>query len=177
MSIARPGDWLLENDGQVAVVDARGGRIVDFGTAGHDDALVAIEPTVYVGLDDVRTAIVDVGPVPDAPQVVRIERRVLDAPLGGVTSGYTSGYTTMWTFVSFAGPALRIESIATSTGDAGTSAVTLGERVGWGNVPTWVEGTGFIAKGGTYSGDFIAREGFGEAYALGLDKARLVARL
>ncbi|HEY5146444.1 MAG TPA: CehA/McbA family metallohydrolase [Polyangiaceae bacterium] len=173
---ARPGDWLLENDGQVAVVDARGGRIVDFGTAGHDDALVAIEPTVYVGLDDVRTEIADVGPAPDAPRVIRIERRVRDAPLSGSTSGYVSGYTSMWTFVSFAGPALRIESLATSTSDAGTSAVTLGERVGWGNVPTWVEGTGFIAKGGTYSGDFIAREGFGEAYALGLDKGRLVAR-
>jgi hypothetical protein len=161
---ARAGDWLLENDGQVVVVDARGGRIVDFGTAGHDDALVSIEPTVYVGLDDLRTDVVDVGPAPGWPRVLRIERRVHDVP------------SVLWTFVAFSGPALRIESIATAANDARTSAVTIGERVAWGNVPTWVEGAGFVTTGGTYAADFIAREGLGEAYALGLDGGRLVAR-
>jgi hypothetical protein len=99
---------------------------------------------------------------------VRIERRAHDVPL------------TLWTFVSFVGPTLRIESVATSSGDAdagtATLGVTVGERVAWGNVPTWVEGTGFVSRGGTYSGEFIAREGLGEAYALGLDAGRLVAR-
>jgi hypothetical protein len=161
---ARPGDWRLENAGQVAVVDARGGRIVDFGTAGHDDALVGVEPTVYLNLDDVRAEVVSVGPAPGAPRVLRIERRAHDVPV------------TLWTFVSFAGAALRIESVATSTADAGTSTVTIGERVAWGNVPTWVEGTGFVTMGGTFTGDFIAREGLGESYALGLDGGRLVAR-
>jgi hypothetical protein len=160
---ARAGDWMLENAGQVAVVDARGGRIVDFGTAGHDDALVAVEPAVYLGLDDLRADVVSVGPTPGAPGVVRIERRVHGAPLH------------LFTFVSFAGPALRIESIATSDGEA-SAPVTLGEKVGWGNVPTWVQGTGFVTSGGTFSGDFLAREGLGEAYAFGLREGRITAR-
>ena len=160
---ARPGDWLLENAGKVAVVDARGGRVVDFGTAERDDALVAIEPTVSIGLDDLRADALTVGPAPEAPRVVRIERRVHDAPL------------TLWTFVWFAGPVLRIESIATASSDA-TSTVTIGEKVGWGNVPTWVQGAGFVTRGGTFAADFIAREGLGEAYAMGLGGARIVAR-
>ncbi len=160
---ARAGDWLLENGGNAAVVDARGGRIVDFGAVGGDDALVAIEPAVYLGLEDVRSDVVSVAPIADAPSVLRIERRVHDAPLR------------LWTFVSFAGSAIRIESVATSTGDA-SPAVTIGEKVGWGNVPTWVQGTGFIVKGGSFTGDFLAREGLGEAYALGRQGGRLVAR-
>jgi hypothetical protein len=160
---ARPGDWMLENAGQVAVVEAHGGRIVDFGTAGHDDALVAVEPTVYLGLDDLRADVVSVGPAPGAPAVVLVERRVHGAALR------------LFTFVSFAGRALRIESIATSGGEA-SAPVTLGEKVGWGNVPTWVQGTGFVTSGGTFSGDFLAREGFGQAYAFGLKEGRIGAR-
>jgi len=159
----REGDWLLENDGQVAVVDTRGGRIVDFGSSGHDDALVAIEPTAYLGLDDLRSEVASVGPAPGAPLVVRIERRVHDLPLR------------LWTFVSFSGPALRIESIATSDGGA-AAPVTIGEKVGWGNVPTWVQGTGFVERGGTFAGEFIAREGLGEAYALGAQGGRVIGR-
>ena len=160
---ARPGDWLLENGGLAAVVDARAGRIVDFGAAGGDDALVGIEPAVYLGLEDVRSDVVSVAPAPGAPLVLRIERRVHDAPLR------------LWTFVSFAGTAVRIESVATSTGDA-SPAVTIGEKVGWGNVPTWVEGSGFIVKGGAFTGDFLAREGLGQAYAMGRPDGRMVAR-
>jgi hypothetical protein len=81
----------------------------------------------------------------------------------------------LWTFVSFAGAAVRIESVAMSTGDA-SPAVTIGEKVAWGNVPTWVQGTGFIVKGGSFTGDFLAREGLGEAYAMGRPGGRLVAR-
>jgi hypothetical protein len=160
---ARPGDWLLENAGNVAVVDTRGGRIVDFGASAGDDTLVGIEPTAYLGLEDMRSDVVSVGPDPDAPHILRIERRVHDAPLR------------LWTFVSFVGSAVRIESVATSTGDA-SPAVTIGEKVGWGNVPTWVEGTGFVTKGGSFTGDFLAAEGLGEAYALGRPDGRIVAR-
>jgi hypothetical protein len=110
---ARAGDWVLESAGQVAVVDARGGRIVDFGTRGQDDALVGIEPTIYLGLDDVRAEVLSVGPAPDAPNVIRIERRAHDLPLR------------LWTFVAFSGSAIRIESIATSE-EGGAGAVTLG---------------------------------------------------
>ncbi|HTB76333.1 MAG TPA: CehA/McbA family metallohydrolase [Polyangiaceae bacterium] len=160
---AKAGDWLLESGGQVAVVDAHGGRVVDLGSAGHDDALVAIEPTVYLGLDDLRADVVSVEPAPDAPLVVRIERRVHDVPLR------------LWTFVSFASGALRIESVAISEGDP-AAPVTLGEKVGWGNVPTWVQGTGFVERGGTFGGDFMAREGLGQAYALGVQGARVIGR-
>jgi hypothetical protein len=160
---ARAGDWLLENEGRAAVVDTRGGRIVDFGSTGGDDALVAIEPAVYLGLDDLRSEVLSVAGVPDAPGVVRIERVVHDVPLR------------LWTFVSFLGTALRIESIATSAGGT-TPPVTIGEKVSWGNVPTWVQGSGFIDRSGSFSGDFIAREGLGEAYALGRPNGRLVAR-
>jgi hypothetical protein len=160
---ARAGDWLLESDGQVAVVDARGGRIVDFGSTGHDDALVAIEPTVYLGLDDLRAEVVSVGPVPEAPLVVRIERRVHDVPLR------------LWTFVSFAERALRVESTATSEGESATP-VTIGEKVGWGNVPTWVQSKGFVERGGTFAGDFVAREGLGQSYALGVQGAHVIGR-
>ena len=160
---ARPGDWLLENAGVAAVVDARGGRIVDFGSSGGDDALVGIEPTAYLGLEDVRSDVVSVAPAPGEPLVLRIERRVHDAPLR------------LFTFVSFAGTAIRIESVATSTGDA-SPVVTIGEKVSWGNVPTWVEGSGFIVKGGAFTGAFLAREGLGEAYAMGRPDARIVAR-
>jgi hypothetical protein len=160
---ARAGDWLLENGGEVAVVDAHGGRLVDFGTAGHDDALVAIEPAVYFGLEDARNHVVSIGPTPGTPNVLRIERQVEDVQLR------------LWTFVSFAGPIVRVESIATSTGDSRV-AVTVGEIVGWGNVPTWVQGTGFVTSGGSFSGDFLAREGLGEAYALAREDGRLVAR-
>jgi hypothetical protein len=160
---ARAGDWLLENEGRAAVVDTRGGRIVDFGSTGGDDALVAIEPAVYLGLDDLRSEVVSVAAVSGAPGVVRIERVVHDVPLR------------LWTFVSFTGTALRIESVATSAG-AAAPPVTIGEKVSWGNVPTWVQGSGFIVRGGSFSGDFIAREGLGEAYALGRPNGRLVAR-
>src|SRR6201999_2645959 len=43
-------------------------------------------------------------------------------------------------------------------------------------VPTWVEGAGFVTRAGTFDADFIAREGLGQAYALGLEGGRLVAR-
>jgi hypothetical protein len=160
---AREGDWLLENDGEVAVVDAHGGRLVDFGTAGHDDALVAVEPTLYLGLDGVETETVSLEPAPGAPSVLRIERRLRPPRLR------------LWTFVSFAGPTVRLESVATSAGEA-SQAVTIGEIVGWGNVPTWVQGTGFVTSGGTFAGDFLAREGLGQAYALGREGGRIGAR-
>jgi hypothetical protein len=159
---ARVGDWLLENEGKVAVVNTDG-RLVDFGAPAHDDAMVTLEPTVYVGPHDQKAAVVSVGPTPGAANVLRIERRMYDVPLR------------LWTFVSFAGSALRIESVVTSTGDA-APAVTIGEVVTWGNVPTWVEGIGFVRGAGSFSGDFLAREGLGVAYALGREGGRLVAR-
>ena len=83
-----------------------------------------------------------------------IKRRMLsDPPL------------TLWTYVTFADGALRIESVATAA-DSAALAVTVGEMVGWGNVPTWVEGHGFVTDRGSWAGDFIARDGLGVSYAL-----------
>ncbi|WP_129349330.1 CehA/McbA family metallohydrolase [Sorangium cellulosum] len=45
-------------------------------------------------------------------------------------------------------------------------AATLGERAGWGNVPTWVEGHGFATTPGRFTTAFLARESSGVAYAL-----------
>jgi hypothetical protein len=159
---AHAGDWVLENDGKVAVVDAKAGTVIDFGTAGGDDALVSIEPLVDSGIDDDDCDVVSVEPAAD--RVLRIERRVTNEPL------------TLWTFVSFAGETLRIESRATSREPRPSRGVTVGEIISWGNVPTWVEGTGFVTEGGELSGDFLAREGLGVAYALGREGGRIGAR-
>ncbi len=161
---ARPGDWILENAGKVAVVSAHSGRVVDFGAAGGEDALVGLEPIVSVGIDDRHGAVVSVAPVAGAAAVLRIERQLGDPALR------------LWTFVSFAGPTLRIESVATSSGPA-APLVSVGEVVAWGNVPTWIEGHGFAREGGSFSGAFLAREGFGVAYALGREGAPVGVRL
>ncbi len=55
-------------------------------------------------------------------------------------------------------------------------AVTLGDIVAWGNVPTWVEGHGFVHEQGTLTGEFIAREGLGVAYAMRVEGGRIAAR-
>jgi hypothetical protein len=158
---AHAGDWVLENAGKVAVVDAKAGTVIDFGTAGGDDALVSIEPLVDSGVDDDDCDVVSVEP---ADRVLRIERRVTNEPL------------TLWTFVSFAGETLRIESFVTSREPRPSRGITVGEIVSWGNVPTWVEGTGFVTDGGELSGEFLAREGLGVAYALGREGGRIGAR-
>jgi hypothetical protein len=159
---AKPGDWMITNGGMVAVVEGTGGRLVDFAAQDHDDALVAIEPVAYLGLDDLPSNVLSVGPAPEMRAVLRIEREVRGLPLR------------LWTFVSFGGPTLRIESIATSTGLR--VLTTVGEIVSWGNVATWVQGSGFVTAGGSYSGDFLAREGLGVAYAMAREGARTTAR-
>src|SRR4051794_9493604 len=45
---AKPGDWLLENAGSVAVVAALDGRIVDLGPRGGRDELTAVAPTAFL---------------------------------------------------------------------------------------------------------------------------------
>ena len=39
-----------------------------------------------------------------------------------------------------------------------------------------MQGSGFIVQGGTFTGDFLAREGLGQAYALGVEGSHVVAR-
>jgi len=93
-----------------------------------------------------------------------IRRRVLSDPA-----------LRLWTYVSLTDGGLRIESIATAQDEAAL-AITVGETVAWGNEPTWVEGHGFARDKATWSGDFIAREGLGVAYAFESEDGHLSAR-
>jgi len=161
---AKAGDWMLRGPEGAAVVSATRGAVVDFGAEGGDDALVALEPKVYVGLDDMASVVESVDAAGPGGYAVLIKRRVLsDPPLR------------LWTYVTLAEGGLRIESIATAQDEAAL-AITVGETVGWGNVPTWVEGYGFVRDQVTHSGDFIAREGLGVAYAFESEDGHLAAR-
>lgn len=160
---AKKGDWMLRGSGGVAVVSTQG-RVVDFGAAGGEDALSSILPAVFVGLDE-QTAVVDSVEAAGVGQdAVLVKRRVLsDPPL------------LLWTYVTFADGALRIESVATAGQDR-MPAATVGEIVFWGNVPTWVEGHGFVNDHGSLSGEFIGRQGAGIAYAMAPEQGHIVAR-
>jgi len=161
---ARKGDWLLQGPGGVAVVSSAKGTVVDFGADGGDDALVAVEPSVFSGLEALTSVVESVGPAGPGDHALLIKRRMLsDPPLR------------LWTYVTFADGALRLESVATAP-EQPALAVTLGEVVAWGNVPTWVEGHGFAMEKGTFPGDFIAREGLGVSYALAPEQGHVLAR-
>jgi hypothetical protein len=161
---AKKGDWLVRGGGSVAVVSASKGAIIDFGAEGGDDELVSVAPTVFIGLDAMASVVESVAPGGVGAHMLLVRSRVLsDPPLR------------LWHYVTLAGGALRIESVATS-GDQGALAATLGEVVAWGNAPTWVEGHGFVRSKQSLSGDFIAREGLRVAYALAPEEGHLVAR-
>jgi hypothetical protein len=160
---AKPGDWMIENAGSVAVVSAEG-KLIDFGGLGGHDELTAIDATVFLAFDAAHTEIVKIEPIPGTA-VLHVERRVLEKPI------------TLHEFIGFVGPVLKVESaVAAAAPAAAELAVTLGERVGWGNVPTWAEGHGFANNGGTFPGDFLARESFGVSYALCSDAGRMMSR-
>jgi hypothetical protein len=162
---AKPGDWVIRNAGSVAVVAALDGRVIDFGPEGGRDELVALDPTVYLGLDSVHVEVASIEPAGDGGRALHVTRRVLEKPLW------------LHTFVSFSGAHLRVESAVTAaSAKAAPLAITLGERVFWGNVPTWAEGQGFVQRGGTHMTDFLARESFGTSYALCSEGGRLMAR-
>ncbi len=161
---AKKGDWLVSGPSGVAVVSAAKGSIVDFGHAGGDDALVSIDPTVFVGLEQLTSVVESVEPAgPEGRAVLVRKRMTTEPPLR------------LWSYVAFANGTLRIESVATTQEKAATSA-TLGEVVAWGNVPTWVEGHGFAQGKDSLSTEFIAREGFGVAYAFAAERGHLIAR-
>ena len=156
---ARKGDWLVQNGEAVAVVSAAKGTVVDFGARGGEDALVGLEPAVFVGLNEMPTVVESIGPALPGQKAVLVQRRVLgETPMR------------LWTGVTFDKDNLRLESVVT-TDDQAALAVTLGEVVAWGNVPTWVEGHGFAEREGSWAGSFLAREGFGVSYALAVEGA------
>ena len=160
---AKAGDWILENAGSVAVVSAEG-KLIDFGARGGRDEITAIESAVFLGFDAAHAEVVKIEPIAGMPGL-HVERRVLEKPIA------------LHLFFSFVGPVLKIESaVAAASPAAASLAVTLGERVGWGNVPTWAEGHGFVNYGGMQPSEFLARESFGISYALCSDSGRVQAR-
>jgi hypothetical protein len=160
---AHAGDWLLENAGSVAVVSAHG-RIIDLGPRGGRDELVGVEPVAFLGFDGAHVEVDSIEPVADG-HALHIVRRVLEKPL------------LLHIFVSFTGDRLRIESAVTASAPlTAPIAVTLGERVEWGNVPTWAEGQGFVTRGGAFRTDFLAREAYGVGYAVCPEGARMLAK-
>jgi len=163
---AEPGDFILENDGMVAVVSREYGSVVDFGPKGARDELSGVSPAIHDPLSAVRAPVV----LCSQPRagVLRVEHRASTLPIRLVT------------FFTFRGQALLVDSIAVpETGYASKMAVAIGERVSWGNVPTWIEGVGFAPeRGGEFTTRFIGRDGPGLSYAIGLaDASRALTKL
>jgi hypothetical protein len=161
---AKKGDWLIRERDRIAVVSGAKGSIIDFGAEGGDDALVSVDPTVFIGLDQMTSVVESVAPAGAGGHALLVRKRMLGDPS-----------LRLWSYVTFADGVLRIESVATAA-DQGALAATLGEVVAWGNVPTWVEGHGFVHGKDSLSGDFIAREGLGVAYAMAAERGHIVAR-
>ena len=159
----KAGDLMVQN-GQAAAVVTQEGRLVDFGLAGARDEIVWLNPTVAIGLSNLDTPVVKVS-AEAGDKAIRLERAVAGKPL------------TLVTWVYLKGAELHVETVAESTGDDPALAVTLGERVGWGNVPTWVDGHGFVKDAGKLTGGFLARDALGVAYALCSETGPLFAKI
>lgn len=153
---AKTGDYVLANEGNVAVVSATTGRLLDFGVDGGQDELVAIEPSLSLAADGAKTERLDIDGIEARAHEVEARWRVVGARL------------TVRVIYTFHGEALRIESTLASSGDA-VAAAHLGEQASWGNVPTWVEGHGDAGGAGAWPAAFVGRDALGVAYALGAD--------
>src|SRR5262249_45833647 len=139
------------------------GKLIDYGDQGGRDELGFVDPTVFLAFDAAHAEVVRMEPSGERMSVLHVERRILEKPL------------TLHTWFYFSGPTLKVESAVAAAPPAGAvQAVTLGERIIWGNVPTWAEGPGFVSVAGTFPSDFIARESFGVAYALCSETGRLL---
>ncbi|HZF50545.1 MAG TPA: CehA/McbA family metallohydrolase [Polyangiaceae bacterium] len=158
---ARPGDFLLTSGGAAAVVSSEG-RLIDFGPEGGRDEMASFAPTIALGIGDADT------------DAARIE--IVDGRLVRVTRPVFGRAVSLVSFIYFTGKILKVDSMAVGTGDDPALAAVLGERASWGNVPTWVEGHGYIHTAGTRPGHFIARENYGVAYAMCSSSGRVIAR-
>lgn len=162
---AKRGDFMLTSaSGATIAVVGADGRLVDLGPRGGRDELSAVDSTLFFGFEGVHLE-------PQQAEVfgegrgVHVVRRVLEKPLA------------LHVFASFQGERLRLETTVVATAALSAPvAVTLGEWVWWGNVPTWAEGQGFITRRGSHMTEFIAREAYGVAYALRPETGRMMAR-
>jgi hypothetical protein len=162
---AKPGDFMLTSaSGMTIAVIGADGRLLDLGPRGGQDELSAVDSTLFFGFEGVhlepeRAALFSEG------RGVHVVRRVLEKPLA------------LHVFASFQGEQLRLETTVVATaGLSGPVAVTLGEWVWWGNVPTWAEGQGFVTRRDSLMTEFIAREAYGGAYALRPESGKMMAR-
>jgi hypothetical protein len=149
---ARPGDWLLENEGSIAVVSAEKGRVIAFGERGGHNGLVYLHPTAYIAFDT----------VPTFPP--RIE--VLHGHILHIVARVQTRPLELHVWMNIGDARLTVASQLHNVGDERELAVTLGERAAWANTPTWLAGHGELLAGGSYGGAFVGRTGPGIAYAL-----------
>ena len=158
---AKPGDYVLENAGMVAVVDGEDGYVVDFAPEGTEDALVSLSPGAFDAMSQVRAPVVRAWVTGPGDSVLGVERRAAFPPIR------------LFTYFTFRGDVLVISSrVEPEQRPDGTSSegatVGLGERVGWGNTPTFIEGYGFARRAGAFeSAAYLGREGALD-YALAL---------
>lgn len=155
------GDWMLKSDHAVAVISAEQGRVIALGSVGHRSALEAFAPAAFDALDDLPGETTSLGPAVDGG-ALRLVRRLYGKPLDIEAWFGLHGDTLLMRWQLHARGAV--------------AAVTMGELVYWGNAPTWVEGHGFVSKGGSYSGAFLAWESLGLSYAYCREGGRVTAR-
>jgi hypothetical protein len=151
---AQPGDWMLRSAGKVAVISVLTGQLIDFGAEGGEDALVFLEPLAFRGID------------PERVVIERIEPVAADVPALYMVKRLAGRKVRLHSWLYFSGGTLTVESALSAEAPEPAIAWTLGESVGWGNVPTFVEGHGFVKEAGSYTGAFMARDSLGTAYAL-----------
>lgn len=157
----KSGDLMIDN-GTAVVVVTQEGRIADFGLRDGRDELSWLNPTLSVALNALDAPVLKLAA--EGEKALRLERAVAGKPLVLVS------------FLWLEGATLRVETVARSTGDDPALAVTLGERLSWGNVPTWMDGHGYIKDGGKRTGGFLARDALGLAYAMCSNDGPLFAR-
>lgn len=164
---AVPGDYVLEHAGMVAVVSSESGAIVDFGPEGGLDEIVAVSPTLFDGGGPVRLELVSIEPAGFDSRVLHVQQR----------PGYLP--VRLHSFITFRRDSLVVESaVIAERPDAEGMAIGLGEKVGWGNAPTWLEGQGFVRRDwGAFTAKFLGREGRELSYALGFGGEASVVRV
>ncbi|MFO0551220.1 MAG: CehA/McbA family metallohydrolase [Polyangiaceae bacterium] len=159
---AKVGDYLVRGEGLTAVVSRDDGMLLDYGPEGDRDDLVSYTPSILDGLSAARTAVTFLGPAADAPWALHAEYRA---------SGIN---VTLHAFFTFRDGALIVETTAVADPGSDGMVVGIGERMNFGNVPSWVEGAGFLRHdGGAFNTRFVAREAGPTpgslAYAVGPD--------
>jgi hypothetical protein len=155
------GDWLLENDETTAIVSTELGAVLGLGPRGGESGLELFGPAAFDPFDELAGDVERVAPAVGG-RALYIVKRLRARPLR------------IEAWLGLAGRALLLRWRLHAHGPV--AAVTPGEIVWWGNTPSWIEGHGFVTKGGSLSGAFLARRSHRLAYALCREGGRLTAR-